>query len=177
MSRQQIWEQIRKQHAKNGRFTIKSLRARLDKSIGHSTVRVYVSSLIKAGHLQRNPRARDQIELVVDTGVEAPRVHPNGAKVQPGSVQENLWRAMRIMRRFTPHDLALAAATGERSCSEYSARRYCSILAHAGYLLRDKPFYQTIPSRYTGPLPPVIKRGPKVYDQNTNKVVWEKHHD
>ncbi|MCU9850378.1 hypothetical protein OEZ60_20545 [Defluviimonas sp. WL0024] len=90
-----------------------------------------------------------------------------------GTVTGNLWRAMRMLKSFTPLDLAAHARTPEVGVEERSALDYCEVLSRTGYLklerkadarLHRAAVYRLI--RNTGPIPPQPRRVTAVYDGN-----------
>jgi len=89
------------------------------------------------------------------------------------AIEDQLWRAMRMMREFSPLDLAACSD----KISEDQARGYCQALLEAGYLRivrKEEPglrsgFYRLI--RNTGPKPPRERRVRAIYDDNMGEFV------
>lgn len=86
-----------------------------------------------------------------------------------------LWSAMRITRTFTPVDLAASLAGLDAQITSQNIQKYCSQLAHYGYLRVLSKASRKAPARYqliknTGPLPPVLKRLPVLIDPNTDSI-------
>lgn len=172
-TRQAVWDAIRAKEV----FNIKDLREETTMKI--DSVREYVIGLEKAGYLERiNPRdmrpgTASCWKLINDIGFEAPRVRKDGSPVTAGQGRENMWNAMRIMRRFTARELAVAARTPDCFVKESTAADYAKHLWHAGYLARlDDGSYRMLPTAYTGPKAPMIQRTKVVWDPNQNKIRW-----
>ena len=170
-SRQALWEAIRRLQ----RFTLRELRN--ETLLSMDSVREYVSGLEKAQYLQREERAAGSNaatvwELIKDVGVEAPRVRRDGTPVTQGDGRRNMWEAMRILRVFTPRDLAVAASLPDCPVKESTALDYAKHLCKAGYLKKNGREYRFLPSAYTGPLAPQIQRTKRVWDPNLKQVRW-----
>ena len=186
-SRQAIWEALRRL---DGRWaTTRELRDETLLTI--DSVRDYLSGLAAAGYVERqagNGRPGSPItwRLVRDIGVEAPRVRRDGTPVTQGQKRENLWQAMRILRSFTPRELAVSARTPECMVGVTEAAEYCRYLHMAGYLSKSQPgtdlslsrgklgpTYQMHATAFTGPRAPMIQRTRRVWDPNRNEVRWQ----
>ncbi|RRW89173.1 hypothetical protein [Pandoraea apista] len=188
--RQRAWEAIRQNAAD---FTVREIA--MKSGADNATVRTYVQSLERASVIEaiNAPKVigeRKHYRLARNTGVEAPRVDRQGKPVTASRGNENMWRSMRIMKEFTPQHLAQHASNGDVSVSEGTARAYAQALARAGYLsvvdpghsfIRGKGAkqarYMFVPSRNTGPRPPMIQRKRSIYDPNLGKVVWQEAPD
>ncbi len=187
--RQAMWQAMRRLR----RFTISSLTLACEQD--RTAVRSYVLSLVKSGHLTaagtepapanallraRNPRNLSAVyTLAVDIGVEAPRVRRDGSPCLQGRAREQMWRTMRMLGDFTPHELAIAASTDDSPVSEVDAADYVKHLYPAGYLMRiaaatahNQARYRFVPARWSGPKAPMIQRLKTVFDANTRKIVW-----
>lgn len=87
----------------------------------------------------------------------------------------NMWRAMRMMRQFSPTDLAIHSTTDVVDVSGQAAKEYCRMLTRAGYLRviekalpgRREPRYRLV--KNTGPRPPREKRVRAVFDENLDE--------
>jgi hypothetical protein len=174
--RQRIWENIRQ--ASNG-FTL------FDVCYGDipiETARDFLNGLERAGVLgvaaPTGRGERKRYNLLVDRGIEAPRVRRDGTEVVQGHVNEGMWGAIKVLDSFTAQTIAdlAGAAPG-------AAKSYCMFLARAGYLdvaSQGKghgnggtaSIYRTNKSRITGPRAPMITRLKAVYDPNIHQVVW-----
>lgn len=98
------------------------------------------------------------------------------------SLNTRLWRAMRLVRKFTLNDLLELAVQGERNPIR-NARHFVAALERARYVMRlPRRVPGTSPSSNgflrwtlvldTGELPPMVRRGGTVlYDPNTRKEV------
>lgn len=185
--RQAIWDAIRSKE--DWLFTADELDVKLDAS----TIREYLSALANGDYLEvisKGKRGESNIyRLINDTGVDAPRLRKDGTPVTQGQGRQQMWNAMRIIKQFSPADLALNATTDDHKVAENEARDYCKMLCHAGYLRVSVPHktgsagkpgsgqrarYMFIPGMWTGPHPPQIQRTKQVYDPNLRKVVWAK---
>ena len=174
-SRQAIWEALRRL---DGRWT--TTRALRDETLlTIDSVRDYLTGLAAAGYVERKaaestrPGSPITWRLVRDIGVEAPRVRRDGTPVTQGQKRENLWQVMRILRRFTPRELAVSARTPECMVGVAEAAEYCRYLHMAGYLTRRGGLYQMHATAFTGPRAPMIQRTRRVWDPNRNEVRWQ----
>ena len=85
---------------------------------------------------------------------------------------------MRVIGPFSILDLALNASTEEQPVKFSDARDYVANLHKAGYLVMlegqigGRAIYRLVPSRYSGPKPPMVQRIKQVWDPNLGKVVW-----
>ncbi|SFQ13782.1 hypothetical protein SAMN05421853_10281 [Roseivivax halotolerans] len=86
---------------------------------------------------------------------------------------KKLWTAARMLKTFTPRDVAAHAATSETEVSIDDATRFCRMLLRAGYVrvLRKARPSDGVEPRYrltrdTGPKPPIEKRVRAVWDEN-----------
>lgn len=144
----------------------------------------YLKSLRAAGFVQVE---RGLITLLRDVGIEAPRLRRDGSAVTQGRAREHMWRTMRVVREFTFRELAVQASTEEQTIHELDARDYVAHLHRAGYLAVVSPAkpggksragalarYRLLPSRNTGPKPPMVQRVKQVFDPNLGQVVWPK---
>lgn len=166
-NRQVIWTYIRK--VKN--ITVKDMA--FDTGLDVSSVRDYLRGLTNAGYLEEAKSPKGSVfSLVKDVGVDAPRVRKDGTKVTQGQGSLNMWRTMRILRRFSARDLAIAASTETCEVLESSAERYIRHLCRAGYLRQDGAYHLFLPQMFTGPKPPMVQRVRRVWDQNLNQVMW-----
>lgn len=140
------------------------------------SLRDYLIGLERAGYLERieagGPRTEAKWRLAHDAGRHAPRVTKNGEPVSMGQGRLQMWRAMRVLGRFTAQDLAIHASTEEHQVATNEAVTYCRFLWRAGYLTQQGQHYQFVRRRYSGPKPPMIQRVKQVYDPNLEQVVW-----
>ncbi len=185
--RQAIWEWVRSQGEQPFATTD------VDVNLDSSTLREYLLALHRAGYLEIISQGKrgeaNTYRLVEDCGAEAPRLRKDGTTVTQGNGRQQMWNAMRIIKQFTPVDLAFNASTDDHRVAEADARSYCSALYKAGYLRVAAPHktgrcgktgsgklttYLLIPTMWTGPQPPQIQRTKQIYDPNLRKVVWSK---
>lgn len=169
-SRQALWEAIRRLKT----FTVRELREETVLKI--DSVREYITGLHASGYIvpeSKVPGYATVWKLVRDIGHEAPRVRKDGSPVTAGQGRENMWNAMRIMRKFTALELAVAARTPDCFVKESTAADYAKHLWHAGYLTKfSDGSYRMLPTAYTGPKAPMIQRTKVVWDPNQNKIRW-----
>lgn len=171
--REAIWKAIRS-HG-DGAFCVSDLVA-LTRA-HNKTVRDYCSGLAAAGYLQQQPEAPGLVmkwALIRDIGHEAPRVRPDGSPVTQGTVTEQLWRGMYMLREFTFRDLIETASV---DIPDETAKAYCKMLLATGYLrvLRKAAPTTGQVARYrlirnNGPKAPQIQRVKRVFDPNSREV-------
>lgn len=174
--RDAVWAEIRKQRD----FTYRSLQDATD--IPKKTISDYLTGLEAAGIVKRTGSTEVgavQFTLAKDKGVHAPRLRKDGSEVEQGRATEAMWSAMRLLKQFTPRDLAIHASTDDAPVSDVHAKDYCQHLAKAAYLrivTPSKPGKQAVYQfvRFTGPKAPMIQRIKQVFDPNTGEVVWPK---
>lgn len=149
--------------------------------------RKYIARLEKAGFVELvEGRGKVKAWRRIKDSAEAPRLRADGSPVTAGRGTAQMWLAIRMLKVFTPRELALVASTEVAAVSPETAKTYVQHLAHAGYLAIVAPAipghrraaatqarYRLIPSRYTGPKAPQIQRVKRVYDPNLRKVMWE----
>lgn len=188
--RQAIWEALRKMD----RFTINDLWHTT--KIPKATIQSYVQSLALGGFIgqvgmkkarsgvlaQRSSTTFDSIvyRMVNDIGIEAPRLQKDGKPCVQGQRREQMWRTMKMLPDFNYRDLAVMATTEEVIVADLDARDYVKHLAKANYLaLVEKAThlslarYRLLPTRNTGPRPPMIQRLKTVFDVNLCKIMWQ----
>lgn len=183
-TRDAVWREIKSQ-AEHGSFSAREIAH--GTRLGVSTVRDYLTGLCNAGYLSPVERPMPEsfqaqyYRLERDCGIDAPRVRKDGSEVTMGRGREQMWRTMRILKEFSAADLAFNSSTDEHQVAEGEAKDYCGHLYKAGYLVASKPHqpgkagqtrYRLLPSKFTGPKPPMIQRVKQVYDPNLRQVVW-----
>lgn len=174
-TRDAVWAAIRRLR----KFTVRELHQETTMKL--DSVRDYCLGLEKAGYIRRAAMVKladrgvgasaTVWSLERDAGIIAPRVRRDGTPVVQGQGREQMWRTMRILRRFCVQQLTVSASTEECVIKEASAAEYCIMLCHAGYLRRMSPACYLF-LIYTGPRPPMIQRTKQVYDPNLGKVMW-----
>ncbi len=175
LGREAIWAAIRELRE----FTIFDLAGMAD--VLEKTVKDYLDGLRRAGFVENvgsirsfgGGAGRALYRLIHDPGVDAPRVRRDGT-ILPEAGRDRLWRCMRILRDFSITDLVVQASLPEAPVAAGEAEFYCLYLARAGYLVELEPNrrYQFLPSAYTGPRAPMIRRVREVVDANTGEVRW-----
>lgn len=192
--RQRAWEAIRAKKGGEWTRTMIAREARIELA-GFNT---YLTGLRAAGIVLLS-RTEEVIGkggaaayahwyvLDKDCGVEAPRLRQDGSEVTIGRAQEQMWRALRMLKGdINSVELAAHASTAEIPVATAAAKFYLFALNRAGYLevteacckratatKRAKPArYRLKASRNTGPKPPMLCRTSAVFDANENRVVW-----
>lgn len=179
--RQRVWERIR--HLRGNAFELSEVTPG---NVHLATARSYVLCLEKAGYLTavgKTEAGKVTWKLVLNTGMEAPRVDKHGATVTQGGGNEALWGSMQTLGDFNA--LVLASVSG---VAITSAKSYCQHLARAGYLTTVKAgrgtgkggipsTYRLLKSRNTGPRAPMVTRIKAVYDPNTHSFAWQQTPD
>ena len=110
-------------------------------------------------------------QLKRDYGVDTPRFTNTGELIKQTGVNEAVWRAMRILKKFTRAELL---AHVSKYTTESSLRSYIKALRAAGYLQGDDKTHAPTVYRLvknTGPQPPQILRVKEVYDPNIDQIV------
>lgn len=143
-----------------------------------AATRDYLNRLARGGVVSRDTTDREvRYRLERDMGVETPRLRKDGGPATQGQGREALWRTMRVLKEFGVDDLAAHVRAAGIAVALGETRQYCIWLCRAGYLARiSKPGcasrWRWVPSRYTGPRPPMIQRIKQLYDPNLGQVVW-----
>lgn len=172
---QAIWDEIRRLNI----FTVTEIWGVVD--MHRKSIINYVKRLEAGGFVEQREdfTTSHRYKLVRDAGVHAPRLQKDGSPVTQGEANANMWRAMRMMKQFTPLDLSTHSTTDSVSVAETTAKCYCTMLLKAGYLRvieKANPFqarqatYRLV--RNTGPFPPQVQRVKQVFDPNLNKVTY-----
>lgn len=159
-------------------FTLSDIEQRTN--VRRDTVRDYVKRLERAGYIEQTG-ATDAgalvYRLVRNTGAYAPRLQRDGTEVMQGNGQDQMWRAMKMLDRFTARELAVHASTEDVPVKESTAKAYIKHLLKAGYLVDNRQpaprprTYRLKPSMNTGPLAPQVQRTDYVFDPNRNTVM------
>lgn len=169
-----IWVVIRRLAREGGYISPRRVRDLLvNAPLGAlGLIRDYLADLEAASILEPHPDVPGAYRLLRDEGVDTPRVRPDGSRVTQGQGREAMWLTMRILQRpWTVRELVAHASTAAHPIALLEADDYALRLSRAGYLQRTAPgTYRLIPSRYTGPLPPQIRRTKEVFDPNLGRV-------
>ena len=84
--------------------------------------------------------------------------------------QQQMWRAIKIFRRFNALDLAISSSQPNSLITQGTAKRYMNFLAKAGYLKKQGTSYRLLPTHNTGKLPPLKIGKIGWYDQNIRRT-------
>ena len=157
-------------------------------NINGSTVTSYMRRLSKGKFLQISQKGdvgnkkhqENHYELINDCGHTAPKLSADGSLSRRGMGSRNLWLAMRILGDFDYLDLVATASNDDVQVSPATAERYINALKTAGYLFQVKAAevggsprrFRLLPTKNTGPKPPVVQTVKQIYDPNINEVVW-----
>lgn len=169
-----VWAEVRRLNI----FTVTEIAKATD--IPRKTISDYIKRL-EAGRYVEKHSGYDEtkrFKLLRDGGVHAPSLKKDGTPSTQGGGTTNMWRSMRMMKQFTPRDLAMHSTTDTVSVSDETAKSYCSMLLKANYLrvLRKatpgkcQATYMFV--RNTGPMPPQIQRVKQVFDPNLREVTY-----
>ena len=149
--RQVIWDAIRARCAEPGPWTLPDIARDCGLEIPKATIRSYLQGLIAAGIVEIVARpvavgAPVLYRLAHDPGAEAPRVTRAGKPVTQGLATENIWRTLK--------------RAGYVRVAKQADRR------------GGKEVVIFLAARDPGPLPPQIQRVKRVWDPNSERVVW-----
>jgi hypothetical protein len=143
------------------------------------TMQIHLNAWVLSGHLKRvnaknaKPgKLQDVVLQLVKPQGLAPRVNRKGEVVTQGSINDALWRAMKILSSFNCCELAQAATLGEFVVKPATAQRYISHLARAGYLHCAGNQAKGVLTRHrlvnnTGMHAPAVTTLKAVFDRNT----------
>lgn len=181
---QAYWDIIRDLASQGEPFTVRDIL--LGTNAPKDTVGEYVARLVRGGYLERvgaGPDRRMRFRLLRDRP-DAPRVRKDGSEAtETGRGNDQLWRAMRMLKTFTARELAVYASTDTVVVKLATARAYCDDLAKVGYLAvieeartghisHARPrTYRLRPDMVTGPRAPMIQRTKFVWDPNLKKIM------
>lgn len=180
------WRVILELHHSPGYWTIRDID---DRSNGdRASVRDFVRRLATGGYaeiIHERPAQGGSSAFVayrlVKTSREAPRLTRDGREL-PEARQESLWRAMKLLKRFTAAELFDAAVADDQAANRIagvaSADDYCKRLARAGVLVAEsggiprkgKAVYRLLKGGL-GPIAPKILATKHVYDANSNIIL------
>lgn len=176
-----FWEIIRKVGRDGRSFTLAEID--LHSNVERNTVRDFLLRLVKAGYVEVThitvgayKRRTKHYHLVRMPSV-APRLRRNGGQVTQGTAQDRMWRSMKMLKRFTPRELAHAASLDKAIVSANFASDYIKNLHRAGYLKLVEPANSRLrQASYrlvlkTGPRAPMVQRTDWVWDPNLKKVM------
>lgn len=175
----EIWKTVLK-HSGNS-FTITDIHKH-HKDVPRSTIKSYLEACVAGGFLKTaTPRRAGATfrYVTVRTPKNPPHVNSKGQIIYKDNLEASyMWRAMKMMKRFTPIDLAIHASTEKKIITQTKALRYIKVLCEVGYikLLSTK---HSAKSNYmfvtnTGFYAPVLttKTVVGVFDKNNNEIKW-----
>lgn len=178
-NRQIIWDALRKEFTKGNASLSLSVLADRTK-VNRKTASDYLACLVAGGYVERQePEVLNcpVFRLIRDGGHHAPRLRKDGSVVTQGAGVNNLWRSMRMLKKFSVVDLALHSSTPAVTVTEATAQSYCSMLLATGFLRviqkadpvkGRRAIYRLV--REDGAKAPMIQRVKQVYDPNTGLV-------
>lgn len=174
-----FWDIIRAVWKEKGSFTLTDIDHR--SMVDRSTVSRYLQSLEKGGYIKcigivpALPNGAKVYKLL-KYPLEAPRLRKDGSAVTQGDSQDRMWRSMKMLKKFTAHDLAINASLPKAIVPTITAVSYIKHLLKAGYLRVLEPrygskgaIYQLI--KFTGPKAPMVQRTDWVWDPNLKQVM------
>ena len=150
----------------------------------------FLRGLTRAGYLRvrKAPGKRcipkNMYRLINDTGVDVPMIKKNGEPSGVGYKTTNIWRTMRILKRFNYIELTAHASTHKTPLVSSYVRQYMVALHCAGYLkIVKEPENKgknrgLTPAVYvlvkdTGAKAPMVQKLKTVYDPNLHKVMYQ----
>lgn len=177
--RQAVWEAVRALARFGREWTLAELRASC-RGLQKYGTEEYVRALYRGGYLARREigrRGRNALyayQLVIDCGLEAPRLRSNGEEL-PAGKHQRLWQAMKVLKTFTSRDICAVANSVAPALSLETAASYARSLHQAGYLAvvsqggpGKAAVYRLL--RNSGGAAPQVQRTKAVFDPNTYEV-------
>ena len=137
--------------------------------------------LVSAGYLKYANKTR-RGRVVEFKFVKGPIYPPELKATGENLAQENMWRSMKMLGKFSAKELAVHSTTEKRDVTFHAARNYLYILEKAEYVHRvrgdfPEPIFTMNGTKNTGPLAPSIRSFKNVYDRNTKEYVWHGHQE
>lgn len=179
---QGFWEIIRGLHRHKKTWTFSEVDQR--SNVSTSTVHDFLRRLLKAGFIVEAGRtAKTTLYRLAKDQPNAPCLKRDGSPGKsPGRGQDQMWRSMKMLPRFTARDLAAHSTTPETAVTLETAKSYIKHLLHAGYLVvlspmtgsgprRCRAVYKLLRPMNTGPLAPQIQSTDFVFDPNLKVVM------
>lgn len=174
-----FWEIMRAVSKDKGTFTLTDIDGR--SMVDRSTVSRYLHCLEKGGFVKcvgmipAMPNGA-KIYKLLRSPLEAPRLRPDGSEVKQGDSQDRMWRSMKMLKKFTAHDLAITASLPGAIVPTITAVSYIKHLVRAYYIRVVEPRYGSKGAVYqlvkrTGPKAPMIQRTDWVWDPNLKQVM------
>lgn len=142
-----------------------------------STAQKWIYQWERAGHIRvvRSERKKRFYRVAENQAPTPPKYRTDMSAISGQTIHGNIWRSMRMMRQFSPTDLAIHSSTDVVDVSDQAAKEYCRMLTRAGYLrVIDKALPGRREARYrlvknTGPRPPRERRVRAVFDDNLDE--------
>ena len=130
--------------------------------------------VVEAGFRDVNPPSKIKAKLyrIIQPRQAAPRLDRNGNEL-PERVIDTLWRTMKMLKRFTPQELATHASTDQREIKTATAERYARELAAVGVITRLASRSPTYLITHGGAAAPRVLRRHVVFDPNTLTIIGE----
>lgn len=172
---QGFWEVMRRLHRERGEFTA----AQVDgaSNVDSGTVHDFIRRLVKGGWLQvvreepttGTPR---RVYRLAKDQPDAPRLRRDGTPaVRVGRGQEQMWRAMKMLDRWSVRELVMTGSTADCRVTLETAKAYVKHLHRCGYLKSlGGGLWRLKPNMNTGPQAPQIQRTDWVFDPNLLKA-------
>lgn len=181
LPRERVWKAIR---TCKKAFDIDDVQALCEPMVNFGTVRDYMRALEAAGKIRRVQDSRPLRGVVLSKPKfvlackdhEAPRLLRNGTPVTQGLATQAMWQCMRVLKTWTPQQLADAATLGDCVVPVQTVKAYVKHLSRGGYLqvvVPSRPGTQAVYrlARNTGPHAPAVTRRKVVFDRNLGQSV------
>ncbi|WP_131669803.1 hypothetical protein [Psychrobacter pygoscelis] len=176
---EQVWDMLRTQ---TDGITIRDI-PRTVTGVSYYKAQAWLLTLLEAGYVHRQEISRKfklptyRYTLARDIGQQPPNLDSHG-QPRPPSMNEVVWRTARILQTFNANQILASGSTPELTLKLSAVRQYLRQLYLAGYLELREPGRSKKLAVYrlrvnTGPKPPQIKRGKKVYDANLGLIVFD----
>jgi hypothetical protein len=171
-----LWPAIRKVGMR-GTFT--AIDVALAVSSSHAVVENYLAKLHAAGHVTKGGHTSDGYTLWQLTSKRhyPPYVNGRGEPAHGHEVTSRIWRALKMMKRFTISELCAHLDDKEFQVPRDAATLYVNALARAGYVettsaekMCGESRYRLLAHMVTGPLPPRLLRAQIVFDPNRQAI-------
>lgn len=173
-----FWQAVRDVADASGVFEVKDVSDTLNGS--RSTFADYFRRLVLAGYVKSAGMSASRAVQyqVVRPERFAPRLDKNGKPARAALVQDHMWRAMKMVKRWSARDLCRHASRDEVVIAYHSAQTYVKLLRDAGYLhvWREaapsiEAIYSLKPDMETGPRAPTVLSGRMVFDLNRGCIM------
>ena len=166
------WQQARRLLKQNGHFCLDELQGFINATQCIETTRGWVASWEKAGYLLKVPETKSMYREGNKKTHVVPRVRRDGT-ILPEAGQERLWRAMKILKNFSPEDLSAASITENAPCVPLiTVKSYLRHLVRTG-IVREQKKNSFLLIKNLGGAAPKILRTKVVYDPNNNRIIGD----